>query len=685
MNRILRSQLPPNPRDLAVFDTTTGSSPGRTRGGFLKKFGAPILSLLFVLMLSVTGYGQLLSNYAFTSSAGTYTAISGGTQAVAGNTDTGNSGGTALGIGFSFVFNGTTYTQFSVAANGWVRLGATVATTGGTTPISTPAGPSIALFARDGRTGGAVTYLVEGVAPNRVLTVQFPNYNVHWNSTVNTLDMQLKLYETTNVVQIVYGASASTLTYTGQVGLGWTINTNYNNRTTTTNWAATTAGTAANNTVTMAPGVTPTNGLTYTWTPPFPCASAPAAPVAAFTGGSAICAGATKAMSASGFTTGQLGLTTQWQSSTDNVTFTDISGATAATYTTPVMAAGTYYYRVKSTCTNTLEVTSSNVITLTVNALPVVSISAPNGGAFCGAQTLTADGASTYAWTPALSLSSGTGTSVLFTGSASVTVNVSGTDANGCVGTSSQAVTYSAPTAIAITATTPTFCGTGGTSTLTATSSAPYDYTWSVNQTGTLSTTTGASTDFTITETSSARVIGTDAATGCSAFQNYSVGVYPLPTATVTTTASGVCPGTPATINSGLSAGNFSVTSIPYVPFNIPATATTVVLNGVASVPLSGGSLDDGGWGGIPIGFNFNYFGNSYSTLGAGTNGVLMFGTIPGYTTAAGQLGQYNFNTVGGVFPNVNNPGNVIALMAGDQYFGSGAANSATSDLIYWT
>ena len=83
MNRILRSQLPPNLRDSAVFDTTTGSSTGRTRGGFLKKFGVPILSLLFVLMFSVTGFGQL-SSYSFAQSSGTYTAISGGTTAVAG-------------------------------------------------------------------------------------------------------------------------------------------------------------------------------------------------------------------------------------------------------------------------------------------------------------------------------------------------------------------------------------------------------------------------------------------------------------------------------------------------------------------------------------------------------------------------------------------------------------------------
>ena len=146
-------------------------------------------------------------------------------------------------------------------------------------------------------------------------------------------------------------------------------------------------------------------------------------------------------------------------------------------------------------------------------------------------------------------------------------------------------------------------------------------------------------------------VMGIEPVSGCSNVAFYSVGVYPLPAATLTTTASGVCPGTAATINTGLSAGNFSVTSIPYLPFTVPATATTLVTNGIASVPLSGGSLDDGGWSNIPIGFTFNFFGNTFNNISAGTNGLLMFGSVPGYGTGAGQLGQYNFNTTGGVFP----------------------------------
>jgi hypothetical protein len=413
------------------------------------------------------------------------------------------------------------------------------------------------------------------------------------------------------------------------------------------------------------------------------CSGAPAAPVATLTGSAAICAGATKGMTATNLGN-ELGLSTQWLvSTTPGGPYAPVVGGTGATtgsYTTAAMTAGTYYFVCARTCANSTISTNSNELVLTVNALPTVVLTATNGGAFCGAQTLTASGASTYAWTPANTLGSATGETVLFTGSSSVTVNVSGTDANGCVGTASQAVTYTAPTAITVAATVPTFCGVGGTSTLTATSSAPYVYTWSVNETGTLSTTSGASTDFTIAQTSSARVIGTDATTGCSAIANYSVGVYPLPSATVTTTASGVCPGTAATINSGLSAGNFTVSSIPHVSFVAPASAGVIMNNGVAVTPLGGGSMDDGGWGGIPIGFNFNFFGNSFTTLGAGTNGVLMFGTIPGFGINDGQLGDFTF-TGPPYFPNAANAGNVIALLASDMQM----ANSVNGSIKYWT
>ncbi|MEN9401293.1 MAG: hypothetical protein RL632_2396, partial [Bacteroidota bacterium] len=234
--------------------------------------------------------------------------------------------------------------------------------------------------------------------------------------------------------------------------------------------------------------------------------------------------------------------------------------------------------------------------------------------------------------------------------------------------------------AVTLTATTPSFCGTGGTSTVTAASTGSYAYVWSSPDGATFSTTTGNPTVATVSQTSTIRVTATDIATGCAEIQNYSIGVYPLPSATVTTTANGVCPGTSATIGSGLSAGNFSVTSIPHQALTAPGYAGVLMNAGVAVTPLSGGTMDDGGWGGIPIGFNFNFFGTSFNTLAAGTNGLLMFGTVPGYTTAAGNLGQFSF-TGPPYFPNAANPGNIIALLAADMQM----ANSVNGSVKYWT
>jgi hypothetical protein len=86
------------------------------------------LILLFTL-ISFLGFTQV-SSYTFATSTGTYTPITGGANydnfTSWTNTnflDDNNS--TALeSIGFNFVYNGTTYTQFGVNTNGFITLGA---------------------------------------------------------------------------------------------------------------------------------------------------------------------------------------------------------------------------------------------------------------------------------------------------------------------------------------------------------------------------------------------------------------------------------------------------------------------------------------------------------------------------------------------------------------------------------
>ncbi len=78
-----------------------------------------------------------------------------------------------------------------------------------------------------------------------------------------------------------------------------------------------------------------------------------------------------------------LGLTYQWQKSTDNITFTDIAGATAATYNTGTLVAGVApavtYYRVKTACTGSGLSSFSPADTVNVNSTATLgAINAPN-------------------------------------------------------------------------------------------------------------------------------------------------------------------------------------------------------------------------------------------------------------------------------------------------------------------
>jgi hypothetical protein len=73
----------------------------------------------------------------------------------------------------------------------------------------------------------------------------------------------------------------------------------------------------------------------------------------------------------------------QWQSSSDNASFTDISGATNTSYTTPVLSATTYYQAViNDEAGNTCSTVS---FTMAVNN---PQVSAVNGGVRCGVGAL---------------------------------------------------------------------------------------------------------------------------------------------------------------------------------------------------------------------------------------------------------------------------------------------------------
>ncbi len=138
--------------------------------------------------------------------------------------------------------------------------------------------------------------------------------------------------------------------------------------------------------------------------------------------------------------------TYQWQSSTDNSTYTNISGATAQNYTTPIASVTTYYRRqiTGGGCTTS----TSDPLLITVNPNPTVTVT-PTSSTVCGGNTLTltASGATSYLWSPATELSSSTGASVIATLTVTRTYTVTGTSANGCTSTATSTLTYTAPPA----------------------------------------------------------------------------------------------------------------------------------------------------------------------------------------------------------------------------------------------
>lgn len=237
--------------------------------------------LVCLLMMTIAAWAGV-NDYSFTQTAGTYAELTGTTVSLFSNVD--NSVSAATNIGFSFVYNGTTFTQFRASSNGFISLGATAPSTTSYTPISTPVINTIAAAAINGYTVGSCITATQGSSPNLVRVIQYTQYRTVSSTGTNALlTFQIRLYETTNVVEIIYGASTLPGLFTSydlQVGLrGTTAGTDYSNRA-GANWAASTAG--GTNSATMSfsnnwifGSSSPASGQTYKWTPP-PYTYAPA-------------------------------------------------------------------------------------------------------------------------------------------------------------------------------------------------------------------------------------------------------------------------------------------------------------------------------------------------------------------------------------------------------------------------
>ncbi len=282
-------------------------------------------------------------------------------------------------------------------------------------------------------------------------------------------------------------------------------------------------------------------------------------PVAAFTASAtSVCIGTLV-----NFTDNSTGAPTSWawtfpSGTPPTSTVQNPSGVTWA-------AAGTY--TVTLTATN-VNGSSNSTVVITVNPTPTVTATA-SPSPICNGQssTLTAGGASTYAWMPG-SLS---GTSVSVSPATTTTYTVTGTSAAGCINTQTVSVIVNPVPTVTATASPTTIC-VGQSSILTGAGASTYAW-----MPGSLS---GTSVSVSPATTTTYTVTGTSAA-GCINTQTVSVTVNICagPIAAFTPSSTSVCIGDPVdfTDNSTGAPTSWSWT----FPSGTPATATTPNVTGV--------------------------------------------------------------------------------------------------------
>ena len=191
----------------------------------------------------------------------------------------------------------------------------------------------------------------------------------------------------------------------------------------------------------------------------------------------------------------------------------------------------------------TLTCTTSTVVNVTISNTVVINASASNP-TICpmGSSTLTANGATTYTWSPSASLStSGIGTTVTATPALTETYTVIGS--TGTCTNSAQIVLTVTTTPVITVASNPTICS--GSSTPLSVSGAN-SYTWSP---GTNLTATNVANPNAHPPATQTYTVNGATTLGCTNFTTVIVTVIPTPTLSVSSNTPNICEGGNATLS----------------------------------------------------------------------------------------------------------------------------------------
>ncbi|RAR46262.1 GEVED domain-containing protein [Flavobacterium lacus] len=201
--------------------------------------------------------------------------------------------GSEIPLGFNFNYNGLNFTQVKVHSNGFIYFGGTIdpaiaqgdplSFTGSGRYDGAIAGYSRAslVHASFGSTPiypgvvSSVQYTTSGAVGSRVFTVQFENMTRYFNLTAphsGLLNFQIKLYEGSNIVEIIHDVQplpTGTTNLVGQCGLRGLNNTDFSTRAANTAaYTSTTAGPLATSGLNLRNNSYTGTVIRMQWTPP---------------------------------------------------------------------------------------------------------------------------------------------------------------------------------------------------------------------------------------------------------------------------------------------------------------------------------------------------------------------------------------------------------------------------------
>ncbi len=200
---------------------------------------------LLVFFATLVAMGQTANLYTFSTGTGATMLAPTFTQIVATATDDGVS--TVQSIGFNFVYEGTTYTQFSANGNGLMRLGATVITNAYTNDLGGAGNePKLMPLWDDlstGSNGGVYTGLY-GSSGSYIRVIEWRVFNTSSTASAYNCTFQVRLYEAGNIVEFAYGTGTTPGSFS--CGIGGATATNYQSLTTSAHTSSTTVPNNAN-------------------------------------------------------------------------------------------------------------------------------------------------------------------------------------------------------------------------------------------------------------------------------------------------------------------------------------------------------------------------------------------------------------------------------------------------------